>query len=338
MAERRLYTRFTVDHVDPASEKLDDWVALMNRCMQEEGGPTAAQLTTSYLRESDHKENLRFSFLVVHAGHRDVGAALLELPADPQQNPVAFGLARVARTAQGFGVGMSLIHAMEVEATQHGCTAMSTTTSSRYYRDDRTTRLLRRAGYTVTDVLLRMDLPLDEVTAPISPSQGLEVSVLTEHTPPQVWESFARLMQEYSSSPDSPGDTTLDPEQVRAEALTPMLAGRHVLISLVLQEGTTEVVAAAAAESGDEDLLTEVDWHYATAAARESGAGTLALQHLSHELRCLRPQMTRLRTFVHADLTQSVEEVRAAGFQERNYYRDWIRPLREPPGDAQDPA
>lgn len=320
--------------VDPLSAEFETWVEVLDQCMVEEWGRLAPTTSIPALRSLAANAAYAPRYFMVRVRGRIAGVGLVEAPfSAPGSNSFSsFGIVRVLKAVQGYGIGRTLIAAVEDEARALGATAVATISSARSYRDDRTTRIIRRAGYKEVNTKLRMDLDLDEMATPVAdaflPAQGFQIKTFIGSVPDDVVQNLTELTQRVLS-PEQLDDAVFnDAEQGRAAIEAAQQADRIPLVTMAEDQRTGLPVAYATASAAlDVRRSEEGPTVLSDVARRHPSVVTAMLARLVDTSHAALQGSGHMRHFAGWQDPDLIGHHRAIGYRDTGFYRDWTKDL-----------
>lgn len=313
-----------LDATDPA---LEEWVEVVNASMREEWGALANRNTVEEMRGMGEGSVVQPAFLAVRVRGRMVAAGLVEVPYSYEETVGSFVMVRVLRTAQGRGIGQLLLHAAERKAAEMGAEVLWGVASAPTYRDDRTTRILRRAGWTETDLVVRMDRPMS--TTPVAPDfpvpRGYRLTTCVNSVTDEVADAMGALNAAWSLRLDIQA-TQATSEGVRTMLEHYVAMGQTTSIVLALTEEGTLVGSVVSHSAGCERLVEQSDVVLHGDHARDDLRRAMLARLIDLTKESL-PCEGRMRAFPPPECQETIEAYRAVGYEDSGFYRDWEKRL-----------
>lgn len=316
---------FPFTQVTAESAGFEVFVDVMNRALVEEWGELAQQTSLEDYRAEDQVSG-RNQYFIVWVGERPVAVAKLDAT-DTGRPQESLGIVRVLRAVEGYGIGQGLIRHLEDVARGLGLTTITGITSARTARDDRTTRILHRAGYTDLSLLLRQDLALPGAEAPRE-VPGFRIEATATAPRSSFLRDLAQMMNEFELDDEDGIDEEIWDEE-RLTSITEVIGGtgRTLAFAIAYDESDGHPVGYSEAAYRTGDPMAEQNGTYVNGRYRRRGIATALRVQLLEALLAEAPGVPRIRTFSRSDNAEVIGVNHRLGYSDTAVYRFWEKSL-----------
>ena len=322
------------ERIDPMCEEFRSWVSVLNACMREEWGELANQNTVQEVRSSLGTTFRNPIHLMVKVRGRMVGCGLIQVPHQQESEDgilSTYVMVRVLRAVQGFGIGKVLLDAVEDEARKMGVNKLWSITAARSLRDDRATRIVRRAGYVENRLVSRMDLQLAagrSLKNHFQTPEGFHIVICVDSLPEEFPQALAQLNQRQEHHGEAHLVLPQTPQKVLSIIEDCKAIGHSSIFAIAVHSASGKVAGWAHTDAASDNRITEESGMGIDPSFKNvPGLGEAILANLIDVTSATLTGIGRVRYFANYNDAHIIGVHRNVGFEDIGVYRDWFKHL-----------